>query len=412
LTSGFEREEAMHTEVMIKGDWWKAVKESVQPKYVEWDDPQSVEVEVEFPDELYAKLKKDPLLLQKLSDGGSEVYKAFVKECAGFTQWADDETEKAALVFGKDKNVQSLQQKMRAIDKGFAARIQKAVDNAPTAIEKGVMDAWAKVKTTRKDYRDYKIRAGAKIGLKVGSIALSIATLVGSHGANPFAWRTLIKDTIKTIDELVTLALEAESVRKRAEGTVNRVLSWHAMLGQGKAAAASEIGLGLLKVFIGTDVYMTYDAAAGDVKAYKSKLGGLDAKSHEAAQKLQKLLLEMHASRTGGTAEIGTEVEAMEKDVARLINKVIALQEEIKGGTVWADNMGKLLAELLKAQGLTELGRILKAVETVSEIALSTQGWVQFAGDAGKLAIGILKDAVTVGKNIDRWMDDVKKAMG
>lgn len=60
------------------------------------------------------------------------------------------------------------------------------------------------------------------------------------------AWRSLIKDTIKKVDELVTLAKKADTVRERAEKTLNRVLAWHARLGDGKGASVSEVGFGLL----------------------------------------------------------------------------------------------------------------------------------------------------------------------
>lgn len=156
---------------------------------------------------------------------------------------------------------------------------------------------------------------------------------------------------------------------------------------------------------------MTIGSVAQDARACRNKLGGLDRKSHAAARELQKLLEAMDAARSGLPADLARRFEPVQTDVNRLIEKVISLQTEIKGGNIRVANMTRLVAEMAKAKGTSELERILKGTETASEIALATKGWVTFSGDAGKIATGIVKDAVTVGRNIDRWMDDVKELM-
>ena len=393
---------------MIKGDWWAQVRKQAGPRYVTWS-AQPIEVVVDFDKGLHAKLDQDPLLLQKLSDGGSDAYKAFIAECVGHVKWAEGLLEKAKKTLDKDRDPGAFSQEEFRILQGYTALMTNSVKKAEGDIAKAIDAAYAKHQKTRKEYKGYKIRAGIKIALKVTGISFAIAKLVGTMGADVLAWRSLIKDTIKTVTEITKLCAEAEKFRGYIEKELRTVRTWHAKIGDGKGATGSEVGLGLLRAVIGTDCEVTLDAVGSNVKQYRSKLQGVDLKAHKVARDLDQAIALMIADEKKVPAEIRNKwLSPLQTEVQKLIEEVIGLQEQVRDGLAWADRTDTEVKAMKKARSTSELARCVKLLETVIDGLTTTRGWVGFADKGGNLGVQISKTAVTAGKNIERHCDDLK----
>ncbi|GMG81140.1 hypothetical protein LNKW23_03520 [Paralimibaculum aggregatum] len=400
----------MPKEKMISGNWWGEVKKAASPKYIEWE-ANPIEVTVDFPKELHEKLKKDPLLLQKLSDGGSEKYKAFIASAAKKVKSTESDLEKLSKEFEKDKDIVAFGKKWDAIQEKFVREMRTEVESAEKEIDKGIMDAFAKYQKTKKEYKGYKIRSGIKLGLKFAALGFAIAKLVGTSGADLMAWRSLVRDSIKTVSEIGKLCVSAETFRKATEKQLKVVLAWQAKLGDGKGVTTAEVGLGLLKAVIGTDCEMSIDAVGANVKQFRNKLKGVELSAHKAAKELQLALNRMDSVKAEVPADIKSEMATLETDVRDLITKVSDLMGDVNKGIDWANTVEKIVTDIKKAKSITHLSKMVKALESAADIASSASGWADFADKGDKLGTRIVKQTITVGKNIDRWQDDVKKTL-
>ncbi len=398
----------MPTEKMISGDWWGEVKKQASPKYVT-GDANPISVTVDFDKAVYEKLKKDNLLLQKLSDAGSKEYKAFIGRAAQKVKAAEAEVARAAANYKSDKNPETFNNSKTQIAQKLKAELQAEANSAPGRIEKAIHDAFSKYQKTKKEYKGYKIRAGVKLGMKFASLGFTVAKLVGTAGADLLAWRSLVRDTIKSVTEITKLCLSAETFRKATEKQLKVVRTWHAKLGNGAGATASERGLGLLKVLVGTDCEMTLDAVGSNVKQFKSKIQGVDLNSHAVAKKLTQALNAMDKAKREVSSGIKTEMAQLETQVRDLISEIGSLQSEVRKGEKWADDTKSLVDELKTAANVEKMGKIVKRLETAADIATSIKSWVDFAAKGDKLATRITKQTLTVAKNIERHMDDAKK---
>lgn len=398
---------------MLKVDWWKEAKARAKPKHITWE-AQELLVEVDFDKTIYnlfgsqGKGKNDDLDT-KVSEGGRAVYGKFLDNVVGHVKWADALLDKHAKAFQKDKDVKKYNMELTRVEQGFTALMQNEAKDIEKKIEKGVTDAFDKWKKTKSDYKKYKARAAAKIALKIGSMGFAVAKLVGTSGADVLAWRGLIKDSVKTVTELAKLKMDAESFRKATETQLNKVLDWHKKLGDGKAATGSEIGLALLKTAIGTDAEMTLDAVGANVKQYKSKLLKVKEKAQALGEKLAKTQNSMDEAKGLLPADLAKEFEPMEKSVDDLIKQLVTTNEKAAKGDTWAGNMDKLIAELKKAKSVSDAGKCVKAMDSISDIITGGLSWKKLADDSSKAATTISKQAVTLGKNIERWWDEAKK---
>lgn len=397
----------MPKETMISGDWWKEVKSQASPKYIEWA-ANKIEVIVDFDKGLHKELNKDPLLLQKLSDAGSAEYKKFIANAAQYTKRIDTEIEKAAKKFESDRDLAAFARQEDFLMKEFMGNMEDEAGKAETAIAKAIMAAWEKYKKTKKDYRDYKIRSGVKLGIKFASLGFAIGKLVGSVGADVLAWRTLVRDSIKSVTEIGKLIVSAETFRKGTDKQLRVILAWHAKLGDGKGATASEVGLALLKVVIGTDCEMTLDAVSANVKQYRNKAKGVELSAHSAAKKLNLALNRMGDIPPKLPRAIAEDVEALAAEVRKLLEKVTSLTSQVSDGIDWADTVDELVTDLKKAKSVTHAGKLVRAAESLVDIGTSVGGWVQFADKGGDLATKILAETTKLGKAIERHVDDVK----
>jgi hypothetical protein len=123
----------MPVETMISGDWWKVVKAAATPKHVEWS-AQDVEVSIGFPDHLCKKLEKDPLLLPKLSDGGSTACKASVSDRVGQAAGAEAPIGKHASAPEADRDAGNFSLEPGRVRQGLAALMTNSADKAPAQI--------------------------------------------------------------------------------------------------------------------------------------------------------------------------------------------------------------------------------------------------------------------------------------
>lgn len=400
----------MPKETMISGDWWSQVKKQASPKYIEWA-ANPISVTVDFDKDCYEKLKKDPLLLQKLSDAGSEKYKAFIAEAAKTVKATEAKLDAASKAFNASKDIVAFGKTWDAAQAEFAKDMRAQVQSAEQEIDKAIHAAFAKYQKTKKEYKGYKIRSGVKLGLKLTGIGFSIAKLIGTSGADLLAWRSLLKDSIKTVTEITKLCVTAETMRKGTEKQLKVVLAWQAKLGDGKGATASEVGLGLLKSLVGTDCEMTLDAVGANVKQYRSKLKGVELNAHKVAKELQLVLNRVDSVKKEVSADIKAEISVLETDVRKLITQISDLMGEVNRGIDWADTTEGLVGDLKKAKNVSEMGKAVKALDSISDVVTSATGWAKFAKEGGALGTKIAGQTLKVGKNIERWMDDVKKKL-
>ena len=293
--------------------------------------------------------------------------------------------------------------------KEFMGNMEDEAAKAEDAIAKGIMAAWEKHKKTKKEYRDYKIRSGVKLGLKFASLGFAIAKLVGTVGADVLAWRTLVRDSVKSVTEISKLILSAETFRKSTEKQLKVILSWQAKLGDGAGASASEVGLGLLKVVIGTDCEMTLDAVAANVKQYRNKAKGVELSAHSAAKKLNLALNRLGDIPPKLPAPIAQDIKALMVEIEKLIDEVSKLTRQVSDGLEWADTMDELVADLKKAKSVSHAGKLVRAAETLVDSGPAAGGRVALADTGGDLATRILAEATKAGKAIARHGDEVKR---
>ncbi|MEM7560477.1 MAG: hypothetical protein AAF394_15250 [Planctomycetota bacterium] len=394
---------------MISGDWWKMVTKKAKPKYAVSSSAQTIEVVIDFDENMYKLLQRDPLLLQKLSDSGSEVYKAFITTCIGHVSWGEALIEKANRGYSASKDIKKFNIAVSNAQQGMAKLLKAEVDKAQADIPNAIRKAWSEYQGARTEYRNYKFRAGCKLGLKAASLLLNASRLVATAGIDALAWRGAVKNATKGYNELVSLTLSADELQKKIEKNLKAVTNWHTKLGNGKRATGSDVGLGLLKVLVGTDCGKTLDSLSSATKNYKKKLIGVDLKSHEVAKQLNGVLAKLEAAQAELPQESGKVMKSLGEKFYELFTSVSDTQGSVKLGKAWATDMEARIDEMKKARNVKQLGRVLKLIETL-ETGLKRGLLPKKAAKCGTaLATAITKDAVNAGKLIDRWFDDAKK---
>lgn len=397
----------MAKELIISRNWWKEAKKWAKSDLVQYT-PHPIKVEADFDKDGEELLKTYPMLKQQLMNAANAECDKLVSDGGTLLRGTEWQLKKVSKYFLDKKDLKGFMREFQGTKISFVQGVTTLVREAKKRIEKAIVAAMKAFLKLKKDVSKYKLRVAAKIGLKLGSLGIAIAGLVSSSGANVVAWRTLIKDMTGTYTEARAFMASAESFRKKIDKNLKSVQAWHAKLGDGAGATASEVGLGLLKVLIGTDGGKTLDALGANAGQYRKKLQCVELKAHETAAQLNLILnrAEILEKETGENEQ--KTLEALRKKIQEMIDKVHGAIGEIETGVTWADEIDETIADLKAAKNVRSMGLCIKALDTASDLATTTNSIANFVDSGGSLSKEIHAQAFKIGKNVDRWEKEVR----
>ena len=321
----------------------------VKPKTFDFgSNAIALKIGVEVDKELYEALDNDPLAHSKLQDAASDVYK-------GFLENAKAEVKKTDKAIQKLVGNPALQQAAADV---CLASIKMLVKGLNKEVEAAIKAAWAQIKKTNTDYRDYKIGAAVSVGLKVGGVVISavgiggavatggVSAILGIYG--------MIKGCVGLVKELVKLALGAEKFRKMINDQVATLISTY-NAEKKTIRNAQDVGKALINQVFQTE-FATIKKCSGDVDQYLSKLDGMDVKSHEISKELGKTIKQVDAALkqmqdlTRNNKKLASALSGLETAVNTLIVDIVSKQQVINEGRAWGERVKTALDLLQKGK--------------------------------------------------------------
>ncbi len=223
-------------------------------------------------------VKEDPLLQQQMADA------------------ANQELDRIANGLGQElKNLAAQYEKFpqhrTQITADVNKRVQRVGDDARKVMEIVVKEVWDKFARVKRDYRNYRIKAGIKITLNASWLITS-ATLAGVGGwtgaGSIIGIIGMLKTASALVQQIIALAKDAEKVTIELAQTLRRVAESYRNQ-TSRMAAAKE----LLKKAVGQVLSYELESISKCVNLsslLKSKLDGVEVTSHQLARELNGIL--------------------------------------------------------------------------------------------------------------------------
>lgn len=318
---------------LIEMNMWPEIQSKAKPQALQLKK-LPLKIDIDCDSKLWKAIGKDPLLHQKMVDAVNDNRKKTTINLIKLVSHHD-----ALIVKAPDARQQQQQAKE------FKGRAEKEVSalrsQAPRAVEK----VWEQRKRTQKEYRNYKIKAGASVAVDVVDITLGVTGAVGSAGASlALSIIVVLRSTAGMVQKLAKLAVEAETLQKKLVRDLKELHRAYAEASRTSVGAQELAGNYVQKVF-NVDLAPTISSCKTDNEQFGNKLKGLDVDSHKVSSNLGKTLTDVDKltdkikDRKSNLPDrkrqklLGS-VGKLEKSVNGMIEKVIGLQERVNKGNV------------------------------------------------------------------------------
>ena len=363
-------------------------------------------VTVEFDAKIIKTIEKDPLLQQQMQVAAKKVYDELIDAIADNVKKADKEGIKL-----EDTNqLKKLPQLKIALDHDNDRAEAKAASEAQADVQK----VWESLKSKHEEYKQYKIKAAVSVAAGAGGLAVSLALVGGSvatGGASAaFGVIGTIKSGLALAEQITSLALSAEMALKVLRVEIQTLhANLAASMAKKYAVQANEYAAAVVKTFVGIS-QPTVKKCREHLETVEQKINGIDLDSHELAKDLNKILadipsfkkaflasartrLEKHPSSkamaqlAGITSRLEAYVTPTEKEVAKLIDNIHALQARVKTTSGHVDELGVKLNFMegkIDTKGPAYLEMALKAIDVPLALIGDGNAMVKGVGDFAK----------------------------
>ncbi|MDM8546291.1 hypothetical protein QUF61_07335 [Candidatus Venteria ishoeyi] len=379
--------------VLLEFDVWRAIVNESKLKSLKATKTRPVWITVacEIDNTIFAKINKDPLLQQKLTNPATTAYNKMLQSLIKKAKELDVLCLTKDDVTSKEKG-QGIQQ--------FKKDIQEAMKKLQKAAITGMNKAWDNYVKTKAEYKKYKIKAAVAIGLELGSITVGV---VGSIGSAGFGLIVGIYGIVKAVAALATqvykLAIDADKARKKVTKELEKLKKSYNKNKKGKTTSQlKQAAKGFLNFLFGTNVTTTISTAKSNNDLYFNKLQGVDVNSHKVSKSLQqcitdigKLSQEIKSVKSTRLRKALTQLELM---VDRKIKQTIEMQGKVQEGLVWQKNTADILNFLHKEQSSKWVDCFEKGLVLIDlSLTASATNWKDMAG--------VLSTTATVLKEVD-----------
>lgn len=346
-----------------------------------------LELTIELDDAAYAKLAKDPVWIQKMTDKAQAKVKPAVEKLIEKVKAADKKAlnfdAKTAAIFTKDIDT--------------TARAEMAEAGRQMAVE--VDKLFEEYKKGQKELLKFKIKSGTKITLNGVAIVGAVAVAAATHGAlAPASIVAIARSGIVIAQEVAKLATSADQIAVLIRGELRLLGSFmstnmqNANVKKKIKQGAKEIGLGALSAVMGVEI-PNLKNCKGHIEVHKVDIAKLEKESHQLAGLIQgtydeqaKWAAKVDKYKASLKAEkllvARTAAKTAAKILDHLIESTIAINEAIPRAT-------------LRQKAFED------AINAMSE---GLPGWIGYVQTAITVGIDVMLAVVGAGTAIEQGL--------
>lgn len=399
---------------IVKADWGKTLLKSYKPRYFTVGK-YDILAEIDVDKKSYAMFGKDSKGVNddmdtKVSEAGRKVYNDFIAACVDHLKWADNIIKKADATYSKTGDLGAYGVARSNAELGLRTMINNEVKTLEKDIVSASMAAFKKWQSAKRDYRNYKIKTGAKVGFAATTLVVR-AVNAAAMPLNPIAVVLALRGTMRDIVTIAqTLGKAMLDVDKFQAMTAKQFKLVKAGYEKHSKASAQvrDIAAAFLQYWTSSDGESTLRAVEANIGQYRSKLLKVEIEAQKVGAKLTQALNEARQLPGNIPDYIAAEIAAAEKLIDTLIKEQIALNAKVGKGQQWADKISAEVAAVKKAKTFDAVGKAVKIFDTATDIFGGVMSWKSPAKNVAKLASKATTQAATIGKVGLRWEKEVK----
>ena len=323
-------------------------------------------VEVEFDEKMKKEIGADALLKQDMWLAVDEVYKDLIKRIGENLK----NTDRGAITLRNAKEMDKLKKLVDVVNRGIVG----AKDIAEETARKKLLAHYEGLKKKRKEYTKYKIKIVITITSATAGLATSLA-LIGASGFSGGASGAIgIVAMIKSCTTLATEIAAAAQTVDQSIGTLRVQLAavekvWKKTKAGGHA---NEISAAVFKEFLGVS-QPSVKSCKSNLDTAKSKLGGMDVKTHDIAKEVQKAMAKAKGMQNDFVAEANARLakhpdpDALKKYGPKVLNNLNAYMKTTDDRIrALLKSVEQNLATIKRAD--VELTKLEKTFDTISGV--------------------------------------------
>jgi hypothetical protein len=259
-------------------------------------------VEVEFDPKMKKEIGADALLKQDMWLEVDAVYKDLVKRIGENLK----ATDRGAIQLRDKKEIDKLKKLVDVVNRGIVGARQIAEESA----QKKIHAHYEGLKKKRKEYTKYKIKIVVTITSATAGLATSLA-LIGASGFSGGASGAI--GIIAMVKSCATIATEVAAAAQTVEQSVGslkvQLVAVEKVWKKTKAGGhGNEISAAVFKEFLGVS-QPSVKSCQSNLSTAKSKLNGMDVRTHDIAKEIQKAMGKAKDMRNDFLAQANKRLE-------------------------------------------------------------------------------------------------------
>jgi len=216
--------------------------------------------------------------------------------------------------------------------------IQNLLKSQEKEIQKIPAKVWAEFVRRKKQYKDYKIKAGSDLAIQAltvaGGVIATGAAAAGTFGAGGvIGVVALVRDCANLAKQIYNLAIEAETVQKALKSDIDTLTVAY----RDKAQQVGREAVGtVLKAVLSTDApfIATLPKCNSNLELFDNKVAGLEVNGRKYASTVTKTLLEI--------GELENELQKLtNKDARKAFDKLVEVRKKLDKSLVESGKMMK-----------------------------------------------------------------------
>lgn len=306
-----------------------------------------VRVDVSFDDpagQLATAFRADPLLQQRMVDRVQQLLKQDLAKLMAHAVAMTEVNITSAQKAGRADLVNTYGQQL-------GAKLAEVKTQILPKVEQAGMAVLAELAVKRKEYRQYKIKAGLNVTLGVVGVGAGIASIALSGGGSSLVSLIgIVRGVSEIVQQCKSLYDEAEAVSRKVHAGI--LASLKNRTENRDVNALLEVGRAVVKSLTTIDFVPTPAKCEELNGTFRIKLTGLDVGAHDAAKQLNKLLetnegLEEFIKKANQPS-LAAKLEAAEAKVHRLIERILTLGKRVEAGELEYKFYQLIIADLRK----------------------------------------------------------------
>ncbi len=361
----------------------KNISSGANPVHLKVPD-LSFRVEVPADKNLTEAWRKDPLFRAKMSEAATKIGDSILRQMIMATKGWDAKAEAVKADAAGRKKVLA----------DYQTLVKEQVSLAVGAVERDTQKVWVDLCKTKKEYTQYKWKAGVKVSLGVASLVSSIAVTAAagaSFGATAIPGIiAMVRTAAQVGQQCKALYEELETTIKQLKSTMGTVVATYHEASKSKMAAGEIAAMLVQKVLV---IEMPSIKKCEDLLGRgRDKTGGVIVRAHDMAKKLEKALVGVDAVMKKADGKARAKLDKISGSIASMI---ITIQSEVKRaekGKAELDNAEKVVKALVakKPAFLPYVEKMMIAID----VGFGVTSWTDLAATASFVVADLAVDKV------------------